>query len=106
MTQPAAQPSNRSRPELLAPAGDWDSARAALENGADSVYFGLDAGFNARARATNISLDSLDELMAYLHGREVKGYVTLNTLVFSGELSGIEDIVRRVSRAGVDALLV
>jgi U32 family peptidase len=106
MTQPASQPSNRSRPELLAPAGDWDSARAALENGADSVYFGLDAGFNARARATNISLDCLDELMGYLHGREVKGYVTLNTLVFSGELSGIEDIVRRVARAGVDAVLV
>jgi U32 family peptidase len=106
MSQASSQPSNRSRPELLAPAGDWDSARAAVENGADSVYFGLDAGFNARARATNISLDSLDELMAYLHGREVKGYVTLNTLVFSGELSGIEDIVRRVARAGVDAVLV
>ena len=57
------------RPELLAPAGDLECVRAAVENGADAVYFGLDAGFNARARATNISLDTLDELMALLHGR-------------------------------------
>ena len=40
-------------PELLAPAGDWECARAAVENGADAVYFGLDCGFNARARAAN-----------------------------------------------------
>jgi len=79
----------RVRPELLAPAGDWDCVRAAVENGADAVYFGLDAGFNARARATNISLDALDELVAFLHRRQVKGYVTLNTLVFSSELETV-----------------
>lgn len=94
------------RPELLAPAGDLECARAAVENGADAIYFGLDAGFNARARATNIALEGLDELMAYLHGREVRGYVTLNTLVFTSELPGIEDVVRRIARAGVDAVLV
>ena len=81
-------------------------ARAAVENGADAVYFGLDAGFNARARATNISLESLDELMAFLHGRQVRGYLTLNTLVFSDELPNVEAIVRRVAAAGVDAVLV
>lgn len=102
-----SQPSlARVRPELLAPAGDLDCVRAAVENGADAVYFGLDAGFNARARATNISLDVLDELMAFLRCRQVKGYVTLNTLVFTSELAGVEDIVRRVARAGVDAVLV
>ncbi|HEV3138733.1 MAG TPA: peptidase U32 family protein, partial [Pirellulales bacterium] len=94
------------RPELLAPAGDLDCVRAAVENGADAIYFGLDAGFNARARATNISLDALDGLMAFLHRRGVKGYVTLNTLVFPSELAGVEAIVRRVARAGVDAVLV
>ncbi len=96
----------RVRPELLAPAGDWDCLRAAVENGADAVYFGLDAGFNARARATNISLDALDELVAFLHRRQVKGYVTLNTLVFSSELETVEQIAGRVARAGVDAVLV
>src|ERR1700681_3623955 len=93
-------------PELLAPAGDLDCVRAAVENGADAIYFGLDAGFNARARATNISLDALDELMAFLHRRQVKGYVTLNTLVFPSELPGVEAIIRRVAGAGVDAVLV
>ncbi len=94
------------RPELLAPAGNLECARAAVENGADAVYFGLDAGFNARARAANISLDSLDELMALLHGRQVRGYVTLNTLVFSDELADVERLIRRVAAAGVDAVLV
>src|SRR2546421_244830 len=82
MNLSGAHPVNHFRPELLAPAGDLECVRAAVENGADAVYFGLDAGFNARARATNISLESLDELMAFLHRRQVKGYVTLNTLVF------------------------
>jgi len=94
------------RPELLAPAGDWDCARAAVENGADAIYFGVDAGFNARARATNIALDGLDQLMAMLHRRGVRGYLTLNTLVFSDELERIESIVRRAAAAGVDAVLV
>jgi putative protease len=96
----------RVRPELLAPAGDWDCARAAVENGADAIYFGLDAGFNARARATNIALEKLDELLDFLHRRQVKGYVTLNTLVFTDELPGVEQIVRRVAAAGADAVLV
>ncbi len=96
----------RPRPELLAPAGDLDCVRAAVENGADAVYFGLDAGFNARARATNIALETLDELVASLHRRGVKAYVTLNTLVFPSELSPIEAIVARVARAGIDAVLV
>ena len=52
----------RSRPELLAPAGDWDCVRAAIENGADAVYFGLDVGFNARARAANFPLEDLPRL--------------------------------------------
>ena len=45
----------RILPELMAPAGDWDCARAAVENGADAVYFGLQGGFNARARAANFA---------------------------------------------------
>src|SRR5690348_2189143 len=105
MSPPSATTSELrpTRPELLAPAGDTECVRAAIENGADAIYFGLDAGFNARARATNISLATLDELVATLHRRRVKGYVTLNTLVFTSELAGIEKIVRRVAMAGVDA---
>ena len=94
------------RPELLAPAGDRDCIRAAIENGADAVYFGLDSGFNARARARNFSLAELPEIMAELHGRGLAGYVTLNTLVFPSELPEVERHVREVAAAGVDAVLV
>jgi putative protease len=96
----------RSRPELLAPAGDATCLRAAIENGADAVYFGLDHGFNARARATNFHLDGVAETMATLHGRGVRGYVTMNTLAFTDELPEVERIARRLVEAGVDALLV
>ncbi len=58
MTQPT-----RHAPELLAPAGEWDCVRAAVENGADAVYFGLDNGFNARARAANFDLNNVGEVM-------------------------------------------
>ena len=93
-------------PELLAPAGDWDCVRAAIENGADAVYFGLDTGFNARARATNFAVDDLPRLMAMLHRRGLKGYATLNTLVFSNELPRFEQVIVAVAEAGVDAVLV
>src|SRR5687767_6446804 len=102
MESPAETP---PRPELLAPAGDLDCVRAAIENGADAVYFGLQ-GHNARARATNFDLDNLPELMHLLHRRGVKGYVTLNTLVFPGELVQIEQIIRGVALAGADAIIV
>ena len=93
-------------PELLAPAGDWDCVRAAIENGADAVYFGLESGFNARARATNFAVDDLPRLMAMLHRRGLKGYATLNTLVFSDELPQFEQVIVAVAEAGVDAVLV
>src|SRR5215510_413649 len=76
-------------PELLAPAGDWDCARAAVENGADAIYFGLDK-FNARMRARNFTEADLPRLMDFLRHRGVKGYVTLNTLVFENELAEAE----------------
>ncbi len=93
-------------PELLAPAGDWDCIRAAVENGADAVYFGLEDGFNARARATNFDLNNIADIMQFLHRRGVKGYVTLNTLAFSDELPQLQTIIRRLALAPVDAVLV
>ena len=92
-------------PELLAPAGDWECARAAVENGADAIYFGLDR-FNARMRADNFTEADLRPLMEFLHRRGVKGYVTLNTLVFQNELSEAEHYLRTMIAAGVDAVIV
>jgi U32 family peptidase len=93
------------RPELLAPAGDWDCVKAAIENGADAVYFGLDR-FNARMRAQNFTEADLPELMAYLHRRGLRGYITLNTLIFTEELGDIEQYLRTIIAAGVDAAIV
>lgn len=96
----------RRRPEILAPAGDLDSMKAALASGADAVYFGLDEGFNARARAENFSLATLPQTLALVHRAGARAYLTLNTLVFEPELPVVEDILRRVAAAGVDALIV
>src|SRR4051812_43518215 len=97
---------NRRALELLAPAGDRLCITAAVENGADAVYFGLECGFNARARATNLHLETLPEVMAFLHERSVRGYVTLNTLVFPSELKTVEHHIVQLTEAGVDAVLV
>jgi len=100
----ATQPSFQ-RPELLAPAGNWDCAKAAVENGADAIYFGLER-FNARMRAQNFTEAELPRLMEFLHRRGVKGYVTLNTLVFPKELVEAEQYLRTIIAAGVDAVIV
>lgn len=92
-------------PELLSPAGDWECAKAAVENGADAIYFGLDK-FNARMRANNFTDADLPKLMAFLHRRGVKGYVTLNTLVFENEMAEAEEHLRTMIAAGVDAVIV
>jgi putative protease len=92
-------------PEVLAPAGDVASMRAAVAAGADAVYFGL-ASFNARARATNFDAVALDATMQELHAHGVRGYVALNTLVFDAELASLEQTVRACARASVDAVIV
>src|SRR2546427_12052702 len=95
----------RPRPELLAPAGDWDSLRAAVANGANAVYFGL-SNFNARHRATNFTLEELPEVMNYLHHRNVRGYLAFNTLIFSDELEEATQFIKQAINSKVDALIV
>jgi len=95
----------KQRPELLAPAGDWDAMRAAVANGANAVYFGLDQ-FNARHRAANFKLAELPEVMHYLHAHNVKGFVTFNTLIFSNELPDAVEYLSAIAGAGVDAVIV
>jgi U32 family peptidase len=92
-------------PELLAPAGDWECVKAAVENGADAIYFGLDR-FNARMRAHNFTESDLPKLMEFLHRRGMRGYVTVNTLVFENELAEAEKYLRSIIAAGVDAAII
>ena len=93
------------RPELLAPAGGWDCLKAAVANGADAVFFGLPR-FNARLRADNFTEEELPEVVSFCHRHGVKAYVTLNTLVFTGELDDAAEYLRLLNRSGVDALIV
>lgn len=93
-------------PEVLAPAGSAEALQAALEAGADAVYFGLDEGFNARARAANFPVQQLPEIVARIHRHRARAYLALNTLVFESELEAVADIVRAAALAGVDALIV
>lgn len=91
--------------ELLAPAGDWECMKAAVANGADAVFFGVEK-FNARARAHNFRSDELPEIMAFLHRYGVKGFLTFNILVFEEELAEAKRLIEACIDAGVDAVIV
>jgi putative protease len=95
----------QAAPELLAPAGDWESLRAAVANGADAVYFGL-ARHSARQRAANFAVEELPEVIAYLHARNVRGYVALNTLIFSDELPEAARFAAAIAHSGADAAII
>jgi putative protease len=88
----------------MSPAGYWPQLRAAIEAGADAVYFGL-KHFTARAKV-GFSLAELPEVMATLHRRGVKGYITFNTLVFQHELEEAARALAEIAGAGADALII
>jgi putative protease len=92
------------KPEIMSPAGYWPQLRAAIEAGADAVYFGL-KHFTARAKV-GFSLGELPEVMATLHRRGVKGYLTFNTLVFNHELEEAARALGEIAEAGADALII
>src|ERR1022692_4963310 len=92
------------KPEVMSPAGYWPQLRAAIEAGADAVYFGL-KHFSARAKV-GFSLAELPEAMATLHRRGVKGYITFNTLVFNHELDEAARALAEIAAAGADAVIV
>ena len=73
------------KPEIKSPAGHWPQLHAAVEAGADAVYFGL-THFTARAKS-GFTMAELPEALRTLHRRGVKGYVTFNTLIFDDELA-------------------
>ena len=93
--------------ELLAPAGDIESAFAAFHYGADAVYTGL-RKFSARAEATNLTVDELGEIAAFAHAATPRRrvYAAVNTLVLDGELDDLVDTLGMAESAGVDAVIV
>ena len=97
-------PASRRKSEIMSPAGAWPQLHAAVEAGADSVYFGL-RHFSARAKV-GFTLSEIPELMRELHGRGVRGYVAFNTLVFEHELVQAAEAIEALTKAGVDALIL
>ena len=95
-----------TKPEILAPAGGWDQLYAAINAGADAVYFGLQEGFNARARASNFGIHEIKDVMKYLKDRNKKGYLVMNILVFDEEFGKLDPLVREIASSGVDALIM
>ncbi len=91
--------------ELLSPAGTKEAFYAAISNGADAIYLGLDK-FNARAYAENFNLDNLKEYVDFAHLRNVKIYVTMNTVLYDYELLEAYRTVDKLAEIGVDALIV
>ena len=92
------------KPEIMSPAGYWPQLNAALEAGADAVYFGLHH-FSARAKV-GFSLQELPDVMRTLHQRGAKGYVTFNTLIYDEELDQATQQIARIAVAGADAIIV
>ncbi len=91
--------------EILAPAGAEEQLKAAVINGADAVYLGT-GNFNARRNAQNFSGESLKKAVDYCHLRNVKVYVTLNTLIFDKEQATLISTVKDIALSGADAVIV
>ena len=97
--------SQRIVPELLSPAGGWPQLKAAVQNGADAVYLGGPL-FNARIKADNFTCQDMAQAIDYAHQRNVKVYVTLNTLIKDGELSDAFSYVCSLYKEGADAVIL
>jgi len=93
-----------TKPELMAPAGDWTMLRAAVHNGANAVYFGVDK-LNMRAKAKNFVIVELPEIVAFCKEHRVKTYLTLNTILFEEELTELDKIIPAAKNAGVDMII-
>ena len=91
--------------DLLSPVGDFESLKAAVQNGADSVYFGASL-FSARAFAHNFNLEELEKAILYAKIRGVKTNLTLNTLIKDTEFEDALDLATKAYEFGIDAIIV
>ena len=91
--------------ELMAPAGNFESLQAALDNGADSVYFGVEQ-LNMRARASiNFTLDDLEEIAKRCEAKNVRTYLTLNTIIYDHDLTIVKTLINRAVEAKITAII-
>lgn len=91
--------------EIMAPVGSYESLYAALQGGADSIYFGVE-GLNMRARSSaNFTLDDLNHIVSLCSEREVKTYLTVNTVIYNQELEKMREVIVCAGKAGVTAII-
>lgn len=91
--------------ELMAPAGNFESMQAALDNGADSIYFGVEQ-LNMRARASiNFTLDDLQEISKRCKAKNVRTYLTLNTIIYDHDLSLVKTLINKAKEADITAVI-
>ena len=91
--------------ELMAPAGNFESLQAALDNGADSIYFGVEQ-LNMRARASiNFTLEDLPEIVKRCESKNVRSYLTLNTIIYDHDLSIVKTLIKKAKEANVTAVI-
>ncbi len=93
------------KPELLAPVGDFECLKSAVQNGADSIYLGANS-FNARNRASNFDLENLKKAIIYAKLRNVKVHLTLNILIKNNEFKDAVDLALDAYNLGVDAIII
>ncbi|MCI0523444.1 MAG: U32 family peptidase [Bacteroidales bacterium] len=95
----------RSEIEIMAPAGSWESLRAAIQGGADSVYFGVEQ-LNMRARSSgNFTVEDLHEVSSVCSEQGVKSYLTLNVVLYDDEMETMRRIISEAKRAGITAVI-
>ena len=92
------------KPEILAPAGSWESLAAAVKAGAEAVYFGLEK-LNQRALKKNFSVEELPEIKEFCAEHGVKAYLTLNSIVYDEDIPYVEEVLHKVKEAGIDAVI-
>ena len=91
--------------ELMAPAGSFESLQAALDNGADSIYFGVEQ-LNMRARSTvNFTMDDLSEIANRCQAKNVRSYLTLNTIIYDHDLSVVKTLLNKAKEANITAVI-
>lgn len=91
--------------EIMAPVGSWESLQAAIQGGANSVYFGIE-GLNMRARSTKtFDADDMREIVRICDERGIKTYLTVNTIIYDGDMTLLHEIIDSAKEAGVSAII-
>jgi len=92
------------KPELMSPVGNWEMLKAAVDAGADAVYFGI-KNLNMRVNAKNFTVDDLKKITEFCHKNNVKTYLTLNIIVYENELKDVEVVLKAAKQANIDMII-